>query len=68
MIYYKQLRGKEVEQMKKNKKQIKIRNTKSNIFFIIIGRLATYFTIYVAIEIFLYKIIIYVLDNCITTI
>ena len=54
--------------MKKNKKQIKIRNTKSNIFFIIIGRLATYFTIYVAIEIFLYKIIIYVLDNCITTI
>lgn len=55
--------------MKKNnnKKGLRIKNTKSNIFFLIIGRLATYFSLYVTIEILLYKIIIYILDNCITT-
>ncbi len=52
--------------MKKNK--LKIRNTKSNIVFLVIGRLTTYISIYIAIEVLLYKAMIYILDNCITTI
>ena len=48
--------------MKKNKK-IKIKQTKKNMFFVIVGRITTY----IVIEMIIYKILNWVLCNCITT-
>ena len=44
--------------------KVKIKQTKANLIYMLIGRLTTY----IAIEIALYKILILILDNCITTI
>ena len=46
---------------------IKLKNNKKNIFFAIIGRIATYIFLYgLSINITL-KILLYIVNNCITT-
>lgn len=44
--------------------KIKIKQTKANLIYMILGRITTY----IAIEVVLFKILLYILDNCITTI
>ncbi len=43
--------------------KIRIKNNRKNIFFVIVGRIATY----IIIEMIIYKILNWVLCNCITT-
>ncbi len=47
--------------------KIRIKNNKKNIFFVIVGRIATYILLYgISINITL-KILLYIINNCITT-
>lgn len=46
---------------------MRIKNNKKNIFFVIVGRIATYIFLYcLSINISL-KILLYIVNNCITT-
>jgi len=47
---------------------LKIRQNKKNIFYILLGRAVAFLTIYIAIEILITKALLYVINNCITTI
>lgn len=47
---------------------IKIRQTKRNIMYLIIGRILTAISIYIMIEILTTKALLYIINNCITTI
>ena len=47
--------------------KIKIKNNKKNIFFVIIGRIATLLLLYaIALQVSI-KILLYIFNNCITT-
>ena len=47
---------------------IKIKQSKKNIMYLIIGRITTAISIYIMIEILITKVLLYIIDNCITTI
>ena len=48
-------------------KKIRIKQNKKNIFFVILGRLATYILIYGLLVNISLKILLYIVNNCITT-
>lgn len=47
--------------------KVKIKNNKKNIFFVIVGRLATMLLLYAIILQISIKILLYIVNNCITT-
>ena len=47
---------------------MKIKNNKINKMYVVIGRLATYFFIYASMIQVTTKILLYIVNNCITTI
>lgn len=47
--------------------KIKIKQTKKNMFFVIVGRITTYLLLYFIIIQVSIKILLYILNNCITT-
>lgn len=47
--------------------KIRIKNNRKNIFFVIIGRIATYILIYGLLVNITLKILLYIVNNCITT-
>lgn len=48
-------------------KKIRIKQNKKNIFFVILGRLATMLLLYAIILQISIKILLYIVNNCITT-
>lgn len=46
---------------------MKIKNNKKNIFFVIVGRITTYILIYGLLVNISLKILLYIVNNCITT-
>lgn len=48
-------------------RKIKIKNTKRNILYLIIGRLTTYIFLYCAMVQLFIKCSLYIINNCITT-
>lgn len=48
-------------------KKMKIKNNKRNIFYMIIGRVATFILLYAIMLQVSIKILLYIVDNCITT-
>lgn len=47
--------------------KVKIKNSKKNIFYNIIGRITTYLIIWGLLVNLSIKLLIYIIDNCITT-
>ena len=56
--------NKEVEKMKKRR----IKQNKKNIFFVVVGRITTMLLLYAIILQVSIKILLYIVNNCITTI
>ena len=48
-------------------RKIKIKNTKRNMFYLIVGRVATFAFLYCAMVQLFIKCSLYVINNCITT-
>lgn len=48
-------------------KKIRIKQNKKNMFFVVVGRITTYFIIWGLLVNISIKILLYILENCITT-
>lgn len=47
---------------------VKMKNNKKNIFYMLLGRLATFILCYISVLWVSYKVLEFIIDNCITTI